>query len=63
VSSGAGSGFGTKQVITKQDVRTVGCEVVGTDTDRVLWLALVLMVLSLQVLLPEFNSCQKLLGV
>ena len=56
VSYGAGSGVGTKQVIAKLDIRTVGCEVDGTDSDRVLWQALVLAVLSLHILLPEFDS-------
>jgi len=56
ISYGAASGVGTKQVITKLDIRTVDCEVDGTDSDRVLWLALVLVVLNLQALLPEFDS-------
>jgi hypothetical protein len=32
VSYGAGSGVGTRQVITKLDIRTIGCEVDGTDS-------------------------------
>jgi len=57
VSYGAGSGVGTKQVITKLDIRTIGCEVDGTDSDLVLWLAaLALVVLNLQALLSEFDS-------
>ena len=48
---------------TKLDITTVGCEVDGTDSDRVLWLALVLVVLNLQALLPDFVSWQEFLGV
>jgi hypothetical protein len=56
VSYGTGSGVGTRQVITKLHIRTVGCEVDGTDSYRFLWLALVLVVLNLQALLPEVDS-------
>jgi hypothetical protein len=56
VSYSAGSVVSTRQVITKLDIRTVVREVDGTDWDRVLWLALVLVVLNLQILLPEFDS-------
>jgi len=50
------SGSATRQLISKMDLREIGCEDgrwIELAQDRVQWQALVLVVLNLLVLLPE----------